>query len=185
MNAPSPWLTRWQHLLVPGMTALDLACGSGRHLRWLAAQGLRVTGVDRDAEALAPLRALGQSVQIIEADIEAGPWPLAERRFDLVLVANYLWRLLLPAITAAVAPGGLLIYETFGLGNEAFGRPRSPDFLLRPGELLVACKGLRVLAYEEGVVPGADAGERRAIQRIAARRPADAVNAEEAPVRLQ
>jgi len=182
-SAPSPWLTRWQHLLAPGMTALDLACGSGRHLRWLAAQGLRVTGVDRDAEALAPLRAL--DADIIEADIESGPWPLGERRFDLVLVTNYLWRPLLPAITAAVAPGGLLIYETFGAGNAAFGRPRNPDFLLAPGELLTACQGLRVLAYEEGVVSASDAGEARAIQRIAARRPGSPVNADEPPLRLQ
>jgi len=185
MNAPSPWLLRWQHLLAPGMTALDLACGSGRHLRWLAAHGLAVTGVDRDAQAIAPLRALGDGVEIIQADLQAGPWPLAGRRFDLVLVTNYLWRPLLPLITAAASPGGLVIYETFGAGNEAYGRPRSPDFLLTPGELLAACKGLRVLAYEEGLEPGAEAGSLRAVQRIAARRAANPENANDPPVRLQ
>ena len=177
--APSPWLLRWRHLLAPGAPALDLACGGGRHLRWLHAQGLRVTGVDRDAAALAPLRGLA-GAEIVEADIEAGPWPLGERRFGLVLVTNYLWRPLLPAINAAVAPGGLLVYETFGAGNAAFGRPRRPDFLLAPGELLAACAGLRVLGYEEGVVGDGDAS--RAIQRVAARRP---VRAGEGPVRLQ
>lgn len=178
MNAPSPWLLRWQHLLAPGMTALDLACGSGRHLPRLLELGMHVTGVDRDVAATAPWT---DRVEIINADIEAGPWPLDGRRFDLVLVTNYLWRPLLPAITAAVAPGGLLIYETFGVGNEAFGRPRSPEFLLAPGELLAACTGLRVLAYEEGVL-GAGTNAPRAIQRVTACR---AVNPGQAPVRLQ
>jgi SAM-dependent methyltransferase len=140
---------------------LDVACGSGRHLRWLAAQGFAVTGVDRDGAALAASGGLGRTVT---ADIETGPWPLGGERFDAVVVTNYLWRPLWPALLASVAGGGVLIYETFALGNEAFGKPSNPDFLLRPGELLEACRGLHVVAFEDGVL---DAPLRR-IQRIVA-----------------
>ncbi|MDN3921886.1 class I SAM-dependent methyltransferase [Pelomonas sp. PFR6] len=162
-GAPSPWLLRWRQALRPGATALDLACGSGRHLRHLAAAGMQVTGVDRDAAALEPLRELAE---IIVADVEAGPWPLAERRFDLVLVTNYLWRPLLPRIAAAVAPGGWLIYETFADGQQTIGRPARAEFLLRPGELLEACRGLRVLGYEDGYEE--QAVNPRFVQRVAA-----------------
>jgi SAM-dependent methyltransferase len=140
---------------------LDVACGGGRHLRWLAAQGFLVTGVDRDAAALT---GLPSQVRTIVADIEAGPWPLAGQRFDAVVVTNYLWRPLWPALLASLADRGILIYETFALGNEAFGKPSNPDFLLRPGELLEACRGLHVVAYEDGRL---DAPTRR-VQRIAA-----------------
>ena len=85
------------------------------------------------------------------ADLENGPWPLAGERFDAVVVTNYLWRPLMPSLLASLADGGVLIYETFALGNEAFGRPSNPDFLLRPGELLRCCRGLHVVAYEDGV----------------------------------
>jgi len=145
-----------------GSTALDVACGSGRNLRHLATVGMRVTGVDRDADALEPLRGMGE---IILADIEAGPWPLAGRQFDLVLVTNYLWRPLLPAIMAAVATGGWLIYETFADGQQSIGRPARPDFLLQPGELLAACQGLRVVAFEDGFEAGVNP---RYVQRVAA-----------------
>lgn len=171
MSAISPWLRRWPQALRPGASALDLACGSGRHLRHLHGLGLKVTGVDRDAAALAPLRAL-PGAEIIEADIEAGPWPLAGRQFDLVLVTNYLWRPLLPAIVAAVAPGGWLLYETFASGQERIGRPARPEFLLRPGELLEACKPLRIVAYEDGFEAGDDGDavgvNPRHVQRVAA-----------------
>jgi len=106
-----------------------------------------VTGVDRDEAAIAPLRELAE---IILSDIENGPWPLDGRQFDLVLVSNYLWRPLLPQIVAAVAPGGWLIYETFAQGQQSIGRPARAEFLLQPGELLQACEGLRVIAYEDG-----------------------------------
>ncbi|MDC8785975.1 class I SAM-dependent methyltransferase [Roseateles koreensis] len=151
--AVSPWLLRWPQTLMPGARALDVACGSGRHVRWLAQAGLRVTGVDRDAAATAPLQPLAE---IITADLEGGPWPLADRQFDLVLVTNYLWRPLLPRILAAVAPGGWLIYETFALGQHVIGRPSRAEFLLRPGELLQICQGLRVVGYEDGFEPGAE-----------------------------
>lgn len=160
--APSPWVVRWAGALPAGASVLDLACGSGRHLRWLAAQGLRVTGVDRDAAALAALEGVGE---LIVADIEHGPWPLTGRRFDAVVVTNYLWRPLLSAIVASVADGGRLIYETFAAGNESVGKPSNPDFLLRRGELLDAVRGeLRVVAYEDGFLPE----PARFVQRIAA-----------------
>jgi SAM-dependent methyltransferase len=163
-GAPSPWLLRWAHLLQAGSTALDLACGSGRHVRWLAAAGLSVTAVDRDAEAVAPLR---DNAEAIVADIESGPWPLGERQFDLVLVTNYLWRPLWPWVLGAVRPGGLLLYETFARGNETVGRPSRPDFLLDPGELLAVCSGWRVLGYEDGYLDAPP----RFVQRIVAQRP--------------
>lgn len=151
--------------MAPRGSVLDLACGTGRHLRWLAMRGHRVTGVDRNGEALAQSQGLGE---LIEADLEAGPWPLAGRRFDTVIVTNYLWRALLPRIVACVADGGLLLYETFALGQEKLGKPSNPEFLLRPGELLSAAAGLHVLAYEDGL---AEEPLRR-VQRIAAWRAA-------------
>ncbi|MFO1220901.1 MAG: class I SAM-dependent methyltransferase [Burkholderiaceae bacterium] len=161
MDLPSPWVTRFAQLIARGGTVLDVACGSGRHLRWLAAQGLRVTGVDRDAAALAACEGAGE---LIEADLEAGSWPLGDRCFDAVVVTNYLWRANLPQVVASVGPGGLLLYETFAVGNERHGRPSNPQFLLRPGELLDAARGLHVLAYEDGLL---DEPTRR-VQRIAA-----------------
>ena len=158
-------MRRWAPLIRSGGTVLDVACGSGRHLRWLHAQGFAVTGVDRHAAAVEPLHSLGR---VIVADIETAAWPLAGETFDAVVVTNYLWRPLLATIVASVAPGGVLIYETFAAGNEALGKPSNPDFLLHPGELLWACATLQVVAYEDGVLDG----PRRRVQRIAARRQA-------------
>jgi SAM-dependent methyltransferase len=160
---PSEWVRRWSHLVPAGATVLDVACGSGRHVRWFAERGCRVTALDRDAAALEPLRGMAE---VVVADIEAGPWPLAGRRFDAVLVTNYLWRPQLPAIVASVAVGGVLLYETFAIGNERFGKPSNPAFLLAPGELLVAAAGLRVVAYEDGFLGAPD----RLVQRICALR---------------
>jgi SAM-dependent methyltransferase len=157
----SPWVRRWSHLVGPDASLLDVACGSGRHLRWFASRGARVTGVDRDAAAVGPLRALGE---IVVADLESGPWPLEGRRFDAVVVTNYLWRALLPRIAGSLAPGGVLIYETFAVGNELYGRPSNPDFLLRPGELLDAAHGLQVVAYEHGFLDAPP----RIVQRLCA-----------------
>lgn len=162
---PSPWVQRWSALLPQGASVLDVACGSGRHLRWFAQRGCAVTGVDRDAAAVEPLKPLGE---VVVADIENGPWPFVGRRFDAVVVTNYLWRPLLPAIVACVAEGGVLIYETFAAGNETVGKPSRPDFLLRPGELLQASAGLRVIAYEDGFLADPD----RYVQRLAAVREA-------------
>ncbi|MGJ7563275.1 class I SAM-dependent methyltransferase [Variovorax sp. GB1R11] len=162
---PSEWLVRWSHLLAPGTTVLDVACGSGRHMQWFAGRGHAATGVDRSPEALAAAGAFGGTVM---ADIESGPWPFAGQAFGAVVVTNYLWRARMADIVAAVAPGGVLLYETFAVGNETVGKPSRPDFLLQPGELLAACEGLRVVAYEDGFV----AEPARFVQRIAAVRPA-------------
>ena len=165
MTEPSAWVRRWAPLIRPQGTVLDVACGSGRHLRWLRSQGFDVTGIDRDASATLPLSALGR---VIVADIENGAWPLPGETFDAVVVTNYLWRPLLSTIVASVAPGGVLIYETFAVGNEAFGKPSNPNFLLHPGELLWACAALQVVAYEDGLLDGPP----RRVQRIAACRQA-------------
>jgi SAM-dependent methyltransferase len=159
--APSPWVRRWTHLVAAGGSVLDVACGSGRHLRWFAENGFRPTGVDRDEAALAGLSGIAD---IVVADIENGPWPLAGRRFDAVVVTNYLWRPLWPTLIGSVAEGGVLVCETFAVGNESVGRPSNPAFLLRPGELLEACAGLRIVAFEDGFI---DAPQ-RFVQRIAA-----------------
>jgi SAM-dependent methyltransferase len=165
--APSDWVVRWSHLVPAGASVLDVACGSGRHLRWFAQRGARVIGVDRDAAALQACADVGDA-ELIEADIENGPWPLAGRRFDAVVVTNYLWRPLLARIVDSVDAGGLLLYETFAMGQESVGRPSRPDFLLQPGELLRAAQagGLRVLGYEDGFI----AAPERFVQRIAALR---------------
>ncbi|MCZ2406328.1 MAG: class I SAM-dependent methyltransferase [Burkholderiales bacterium] len=164
-DAPSAWVRRWAHLVPPGAPVLDLACGAGRHLRWFRAQGHPVTGVDRDPQAV---QAAAREGEAIAADIENGAWPLAGRQFGGVVVTNYLWRPLQPAIVQCVAPGGVLIYETFAQGQETVGRPARPEFLLQPGELLRACTDLRTVAYEDGFVDA----PARFVQRIAAVRPA-------------
>ena len=148
----SAWVRRFAALTAPGGTVLDLACGHGRHARLFAAGGGRVTAVDRDAQALAGLRG-HPGIEALAADLEAGAWPLAGRRFDAIVVANYLHRPLFPRLIEALAEGGVLIYETFMLGNERFGRPSNPDFLLRPNELLELFAGcLNVVAFEQGEV---------------------------------
>jgi SAM-dependent methyltransferase len=175
-SAPSPWIVRWQHLLPAGGRVLDVACGTGRHTRWLQQSGHRVTGVDRSPEALAGMASLAATgVELVEADLEADGWPFASRFFDAVVVTNYLWRPLLPDIVAAVAPGGVLLYETFASGNETVGRPARSDFLLQPGELLSACGGLHIVAFENGFLEGPP----RFVQRIAAVRldPTDSIHA--------
>jgi len=159
--AASPWLLRWAHLIRPGGRVLDLAAGGGRHSRWLAANGFAVTAVDRDADAM---HALGDVAETLVADLEGAPWPLAERRFDAVLVTNYLWRPLFPAIVGAVDAGGILLYETFAAGNETVGRPARADFLLGRGELLGVAANLHVVAYEDGFLADPD----RFVQRITA-----------------
>jgi len=168
-SLPSPWLERWAHLIAMGGSVLDVAAGSGRHTRWLAARGHALTAVDRDGAAMAPL---GGVAELVVADIEGAPWPLPDRQFDAVVVTNYLWRPLLPTLIASLAPGGVLLYETFAAGNETVGRPSRPDFLLAPGELLGAATGLRIVAYEDGFLANPD----RYVQRLAAvREPAGAV----------
>jgi SAM-dependent methyltransferase len=160
-EAPSAWVQRWSHLVPSGGSVLDVACGHGRHMRWFAQRGHAVTGVDRSAAAIAAVAGLGR---VIEADIENGPWPLGEETFDAVVVTNYLWRALLPRIVASVATGGVLIYETFAVGNEAVGKPSRPDFLLCEGELLQVVKSLHVVGFEDGFCSAPE----RFVQRVAA-----------------
>ncbi|MHA1113262.1 MAG: class I SAM-dependent methyltransferase [Alphaproteobacteria bacterium] len=167
-TTPSAWVRRFAPLIAAGAPVLDLACGSGRHTRYLRDRGHPVVALDRDLAGLGDLAA-APGVEPVEADLETGaPWPLAGRTFAGIVVANYLYRPLFPAILGSLAPGGMLIYATFAVGNESFGRPRDPDFLLRPGELLaVAREALTVIAYEHGTI----ADPRPAVvQRLCARR---------------
>ncbi len=162
---PSPWIRRWAGFVRPGGAILDVACGGGRHARWLAQLGFEVDAVDRDATLF---RDPPPGVALRQADLEAGPWPYEGRRFDAIVATNYLHRPLLPVLVGSLEPGGLLLYETFARGNERFGKPSNPDFLLAPGELLDSVRGrLRVLGYEDLVV---DEPRPAAVQRICARR---------------
>lgn len=165
--APSEWIRRWAPRIAPAGRVLDLACGSGRHARLLHASGYRVHAVDRDASAVAPLRALA-GVETTVADLESGPWPYPALAFDGIVVANYLNRPLVPVLIEALAERGVLIYETFAAGNERYGRPSNPAFLLQPGELLEAVRGrLRVIAYEDLYV---ETPRPAMVQRICAER---------------
>jgi SAM-dependent methyltransferase len=173
IDAPSPWVTRWASLVSRGGQVLDVACGSGRHARYFAERGHPVIAVDRDAEAVAGLaNVVGVEARV--ADLEHGAWPFAEASFDAVVVVNYLHRPLFRHLLAALRPGGILIYETFMLGNERFGRPSNPDFLLAQGELLAqTARVLTPVAFEQGRVA---APKPAVIQRLcAARAAADAV----------
>lgn len=148
----SDWIARWSHLVAPGGAVLDIAAGSGRHARWFAERGHAVVAIDRAEAALAALGGI-DGVEPVSADLEDGsPWPLPDtQRFAAVVVANYLYRPLLPRLASLLAPGGILLYETFARGNETIGKPSNPAFLLAPGELLEAVRGrLTVVAYEDG-----------------------------------
>lgn len=184
----SDWIRRWTHLVAPLGTVLDVACGQGRHVRWFAAHGHPVVGVDHSQPALdtlADLTAAGMQpgVRTLCADIESGPWPLQRdgtvQTFAGVVVTNYLWRALLPTLVGSVADGGVLLYETFAQGNASVGKPSRPDFLLQPGELLLACQGLRVVAFEDGFCTDPP----RFVQRIAAVREAQPDENNQAPRR--
>lgn len=162
-EAPSAWVQRWTHLVPVGGSVLDVACGHGRHMRWFAQAGHPVTGVDRSPEAVAAVADLGR---VVQADIEQGPWPFPDERFDAVVVTNYLWRPLMDTLLDSVAPGGVLIYETFADGNGTVGKPSRPDFLLRTGELLQVCASMRIVAFEDGFLDRPE----RFVQRIVALR---------------
>ncbi len=169
----SPWVSRFASLIPHGRT-LDLASGSGRHSRLLAALGYSVLAVDRDAAALESLADVGIETRVFDleqADADRLPaWPLQPSSYTGVVVTNYLHRPLMDALLDAVAPGGVLIYETFAQGNGQFGKPSNPDFLLAPGELLdrvLSAQGWRVVAFEDGYV---GTPKPAMIQRICARR---------------
>ncbi|MGQ0546054.1 MAG: class I SAM-dependent methyltransferase [Betaproteobacteria bacterium] len=157
---PSDWVLRWAPLVERG-PVLDVASGSGRHARLFAARGLEVVAVDREPQPV-------PGVRMVKANLEDGsPWPFAGQRFGAIVVTNYLFRPLMSVFADGLLEGGLLIYETFMVGNEEFGKPSNPAFLLRPGELLEAFSGLTPLAFEQGVV---GRPKPAAIQRLCARR---------------
>ena len=152
---PSPWVVRWAPVVTRG-PVLDVASGGGRHARFFAQRKLEVVAVDREPQVI-------EGVKFVQADLEDGsPWPFGGQRFGAIVVTNYLHRPLLPTLVASLAEGGVLIYETFMVGNERYGRPSNPNFLLRPGELLEAFGALTVLGFEQG------AAERAVTQRICA-----------------
>ncbi|MGH8803911.1 MAG: class I SAM-dependent methyltransferase [Polaromonas sp.] len=172
MEPPSAWVQRWSHLVADRGVVLDVACGHGRHARWFYEKKHPVVLVDRAQDAIESIAIPAEACEAVVADIENGPWPFAGRQFDAVVVTNYLWRPLLPTLLDSLAPGGVLIYETFTQGNETVGKPSRPDFLLRRGELLEVCQGLRVVAFEEGFLEGPEGLQPRFVQRIAAVREA-------------
>ena len=170
MSNPSPWVERFAPLIAAG-EVLDLACGGGRHARHLASLGHPVLALDRDPQALA--LAAGPGITTVEYDLEGEgmAWPFAAHRFAGIVVTNYLHRPLLASLAASLRPDGLLIYETFAIGNEAFGKPSNPNFLLARGELLALAlqAGLRVIAFEDGRVDGQKPGLKSAmLQRLCA-----------------
>lgn len=169
---PSAWVQRWSHLVAESGVVLDVACGHGRHARWFHSRNHRLVLVDRSQAAIESIAIPAETCEAVVADIESGPWPFSGRQFDAVVVTNYLWRPLLPTLLNSLAPGGVLIYETFTQGNETVGKPSRPDFLLRPGELLEVCRGLRVVAFEDGFEAAPNGEAPRFIQRIAAIREA-------------
>ena len=148
--APSRWVVRFSSLVADGARVLDVACGQGRHSRWFAARGCRVVAVDRDTAALDLLSSVA-GVTAVSADLEAQPWPFAREKFDAIIVTHYLHRALFPSLLRALADDGVLVYETFARGNEAYGKPSNPDFLLTEGELLtIIDRTLIVVAFEQG-----------------------------------
>jgi SAM-dependent methyltransferase len=181
-EAVSPWVARWSHLVsheVAGGRVLDVAGGAGRHTFHFLERNHPVALVDIAQSAIESVANRLSDEQrsrceLIQADIENGPWPLPEQLFAGVVVTNYLWRPLMSTLMQSLAEGGVLIYETFAAGNETVGKPSRPDFLLQPGELLSVCAeaGLRVIAYEDGFLPAPD----RFMQRVAAVREKSASN---------
>jgi SAM-dependent methyltransferase len=151
LGEPSRWVRHWTHLVSPDGAVLDVASGGGRHARWFAAHGHPVTALDRDAAALATMQD-EPLITTLTADLEGAPWPLPDgAKFAAVVVTNYLHRPLFPHLLEALAPGGVLIYETFAHGNQNVGKPSNPAFLLAPGELLDTVRPrLRVVAFQDG-----------------------------------
>ncbi|NMG64119.1 methyltransferase domain-containing protein [Azoarcus indigens] len=165
LATPSPWVMRFAPLIAAGGEVLDYACGGGRHARWLAQRGFRVEAVDKDGVALELLQG-APHLRTRQADLEQGPWPYGGRRFDAVVVCNYLFRPRFDLMLAMLSPGGVLIYETFMQGNERFGKPSNPEFLLAPNELLARLgQGWSIVAFEQGEV---ETPKPAVIQRICA-----------------
>ena len=174
-DAISPWVQRFSHLLPPGLV-LDLACGGGRHSRWLLKFGHEVMSLDRHPDSLASLAQQGALVlqHDLESDAQTANWPFADNFFSAIIVCNYLHRPLFPYLLSSLKPNGILIYETFSLGNADFGKPSNPHFLLRSGELLQQMRSnlavnMQVIGYEEGFI---SKPKPALVQRICARKAA-------------
>ncbi len=152
--SPSPWIVEHAACIPRAGRVLDLACGSGRHSVWLAAHGYQVDAVDRDEQAVAHMQGM-HNINVKIADIETGNWPESVELYDGIIVSRYLFRPLLQKLAAMLKPDGVLIYETFMEGNERYGRPRNPDFLLQPHELsTVYAPLLKIHAFWQGEVAG-------------------------------
>jgi SAM-dependent methyltransferase len=166
LGIPSPWVRRFAHLVAKQGTVLDLAAGGGRHARFFAGRGHPTVAVDRNLDGMDDLDPAGP-IERIQADLEDGnPWPLPDRTFAGIVVTNYLHRPLLARLAEALDPGGVLIYETFAVGQAQFGRPSSENYLLRPNELLRAFEPtLTIVGFEHGIDY---APNPKAVQRLAA-----------------
>jgi SAM-dependent methyltransferase len=175
MATPSPWILRFADLVPPGARVLDVGAGAGRHARLFAARGAHVVAVDRDGALFAGYGNI-PGIDTRACDLETGTWPFGNERFDAIVVVNYLHRPLFPHLRSALLPDAVLLYETFAMGNEVYGRPANPDFLLCPGELLslaaLAPAPLTVVGFEQGLVE--EPSRRAVIQRLAAVGPARA-----------
>lgn len=167
IETPSEWLLNHAQHIKPAGSVLDVAAGSGRNTRWLAQQGYKVEAVDRDQQALESMQGV-ENIHLHITDIENADWPYSGQEFDAILVCRYLHRPLFPLILQSLAPQGVLIYETFMQGHEAYGRPSNPDFLLRENELLEVFKNdLEVIAFEQGYFEKPKPGM---LQRICAKK---------------
>ena len=171
-GAPSSWIARFLQPAKPGATALDIATGSGRHARLALDLGYAVAAIDRDLSLVADLASTPR-ITLIQADLEDGsPWPLPGKTFDAVITTNYLHRPILSTIIAAVAPRGILLYETFATGNARYGKPSNPNFLLAPGELLDVVRGrLTPVAFEHVTLDSPTGTPAAIVQRIVAAGP--------------
>jgi SAM-dependent methyltransferase len=150
VGSPSPWVVKHLPLIRKGGQVLDLACGSGRHAIWIAQQGYQVDAVDRDAQAVSSMVGI-DNINVVILDLEAREWLRADQRYDGIVVSRYLYRPLLPILSEILNPGGVLIYETFMVGNERYGKPSNPDFLLLFDELLTVYSPLlSINSFEQG-----------------------------------
>jgi SAM-dependent methyltransferase len=168
MQPISPWIEKYAHQIPLEKPVLDLACGKGRHSLYLLDAGYKVTAVDIDITSISVFQGL-DGLSVVQADLEKQSWPFSRDAFSGIVVVNYLWRPLFVDIVAALAPGGLLLYDTFMRGNERYGHPRNPDYLLAPGELQeIFGERLEVIDFFEGYVEEPKSAYR---QSIAARKP--------------